>query len=1126
MDAIMMGLICGGVVLIVPIFALIKASGAAKDVDDLKKKVHRLQDRLNEMSDQFAPAKPLGQAERPPETKPKESEIKQAALAKPEPKDFTESQFVANRDAGLVKKQKKTSSPKLASVPPPIIQSPKEVTNRLAFMSAPIVEPAAKPSEPAKPEKVAATAQAGMPRLPKVDAESIEMKLGTYWFVRIGVMLLLTGLVFLAYRSKGWFVGLEDWAKVSLFYLLSVAMGGVGFWLQRTKEQLKNYGQVLLAGGFAGVYFTTYAAHVIEPVKIIDNATIALLLLFAWGGFMVWVADRLKSETIALFATGASYYATYVPLIHSGDVPNDWVILFSNLVLAVAAVAFMLRNRWLKMPALSLSASYAGFLLWRLRGGDDSSLTIAVSFAVSLWVVYTAAVFLSRSGAFSDRQRAVFLTANNAAMFALLTVDVLKDHEAKFWILPMVVGATLLGCALAAARWLEDQSLSRKSYLTQGLVLVTLGLMTMGMADSYKGPILAAESVVLLFMAIRRNNFIIQIGSLIVVAIAAVYALRDTLLGSEDFFLAGLFTGLIFLFNARLCHARIESAGESLLRPRVSYLTWLALVVGLFAYLSAHFYLSEVVPSGDWVPAILLATTVLFTVSVYRLKIREFVLLGQLPGAIGLLFALGFGLAGKTSEFTWPLFCAFVLTLGQAHWWRWQRDQFTDCCSDGPLAKRLPMIIEAALSGGFVLSLLLWLHDGVGLGHHWLWVGAVGSVGMTVYAVFTRARFVGLFSQVYLLMSCWAMVELCARSDNEDAILALIPIVTMYLMNIGIPVAITRIGRVPELIHTWVANIQLVYRIIAAALGLLWISNFVPDEWRVLVFIAVGVVFFAMQFLRPAREWQWLALAYAVIGYLVLADQFIDGDAFWLSLVAIVALFGVQQLARRCEVEKKVPDLTHQWLILGGGALLFIWLSIKVLDLDGDGLLTIAWTILAVGYFGLGLGLKERWYRLIGLGTLALALVSLTYEFVDGEAYWKNLLAIGVLFGAQQFSRRYKGKKTLPDWAHQWLILVGGALLFFWLSIKVSNEMVGHGARTIAWSLLAVVYFVAGLGLRERWYRLMGLGTLAIALVSLAPIIWGMSLNSKIASVFVMGFVFLGLGFVYTRYQEQLKKLL
>ena len=1011
MEPILMGLICGGVVLIAPLLALAKASATAKELDDLKKKVHRLQGRLNEMSDQFADTEsvpgPLGQAERPTETKPKESEIKQTALAKPEPKRFIlPSDFKDSREARLAEKQKKTPSPKQPLAPPPIIQSPKTV---------PLVEPAAKPSEPAKPEKVAATAQAGMPRLPKVDAESIEMKLGTYWFVRIGVMLLLTGLGILAYYNKNFFFELTPQAKVSVFYLLSAAMGGIGFWLQRNKENLKNYGQVLLAGGFAGVYFTTYAAHVIVPVKIIDNATIALLLLFAWGGFMVWVADRLKSETIALFAIGASYYATYVPLIHAVgtvDVSQQSVILFSNLILAVAAVVFMLRNRWLKMPVLSLSASYAGFLLWRLRV-DEPSLTIAVSFAVSLWVVYTAAVFLSRSGAFSDRQRAAFLTANNAAMFGLLTADVLKYPEPKFWILPMVVGVALLGCALAAARWLEDQSLSRKSYLTQGLVLVTLGLMTMEMSDSIRGPILAAESVVLLFMAIRRDNFIIQIGALFVSAIAVIYALIDMGERSPDYLLGGLSVMIFLLFNARLCHERIESALDSILRPRVSYLTGLGLLVGLAAFLVKA---AEVDSLQDWVPSILLATTVLFTGSVYRWKIREFTLLGQVPGAIGLLLAIS--LVGKTPEFNWPLFCAFVLTLGQAHWWRWQRDRLIDCCPDGPLAKRLPMIIEAVLSGGFVLSLLVWLHEGVKLDHNWLWAGAVISVGMTVYAVFTRARFVGLFSQVYLLMSCWVMAQICVEGGDEYAALALIPIVTMYLMNIAVPIAIARIGQVPELIDTWVANIQLAYRIAAAGLGLLWIGNYVPEEWRVLVFILVGVAFFAVQFLRPAREWQWLALAYAVIGYLALAGQFVLAHAYWPSLVAIVALFGVQQLGRRLAVDEKVPDKIHQWLILVGGALLFIWLSIWVSDI--------------------------------------------------GE----------------------------------------------------------HGARTIAWSLLAVVYFGAGLGLRERWYRLMGLGTLAIALVSLVPIIWGMSTEMKIASFFVMGCVFIGLGFVYTRYQEQLKKLL
>ena len=954
------GLICLGAFGL-PIAVLIKTLSTAQEVDGLRKKVQRLQDRLNAMQDQIDSTNPVlvGKPEKMEDTSP-------MPLAKPQPQ--------------------------VANVPPQILKSSNSVSNE-------------KQSDPVKPEPVAE------PRLPRVDARSIEMKLGTYWFVRIGVVLMLTGISVLAYYKRSFFIELTPLAKVILFYFLSVVMAGAGFWLQRKKEHLKNYGQVLIAGGFAGVYFTTYAAHVIEPVRIISNANVILLLLFAWGGFIVWFADRLRSEAIALFATGASYYATYVPLIHTGGV-SHWVILFSNLVLAVGAVVFMLRNRWLKMPVLSLSASYAGFLLWRMRV-DEPSLAIAVSFAVSLWVVYTAAVFLSRSGAFSDRQRAAFLTANNAAVFGLLTADVLKYHKSEFWLLPILVGVTLLGCAFAGARWLEDQSLSRKSYLTQGLVLVTLGLMTIEMADSVRGPILAAESVVLLFMAIRRDNFIIQIGALMVSAIAVIYALIDIGVLSPDYFLGGLSVMIFLLFNARLCHGQIEPAVVSILRPRVSYLTGLGLFVGLAAFLTdpVKDTLSE-----EWFSTILLATTVLFTGSVYRWKLREFTLLGQVPGVIGLLLALS--LAGNTSEFNWPLFCALVLTLGQAHWWRWQRDRLIDCCPDSSLTKRLPMIIEGALSGGFVLLLLVWLYEGVTIDHKWLWVGALVSFGITVYAVFTRARFVGLFSQVYLLMSCLVMFELCVESDNEHAVFALIPVVTMYLMNIVVPIAIARIDQVPEMIHSWVCWVQLAYRIAAAALGLLWVGNYIIDEWQVLVFTTIGVAFFTLQFLRPAREWQWLALAYGVIGYLFLASQFIDDKAFWPSMLAIVALFGVQQLARHCVVDKKAPG-----------------------------------------------------------------------------------------------------------WIHQWLILVGGSLLFIWLSIKVS-EMGGHGARTIAWSLLAVIYFGTGLGLRERWYRLMGLGTLAIALLSLAPIIWGMSTEMKIASFFVMGGVFLGLGFVYNRYREPLKKLL
>ena len=163
MGEVVISLICVGLVVLgLPLAVLLKALGTAREVDDLKQKVQRLQGRLNEMGDQLAGTKPLGQSEPP-------TEIKQAALAKKEPKHFTlPSDFKESRESRLAEKQKKTPAPKQQSVPPPIIPSPKP----------------ASPAEPAaKPEKAADTSQAGMLRLPKVDAESIEMRLGTYWFV-------------------------------------------------------------------------------------------------------------------------------------------------------------------------------------------------------------------------------------------------------------------------------------------------------------------------------------------------------------------------------------------------------------------------------------------------------------------------------------------------------------------------------------------------------------------------------------------------------------------------------------------------------------------------------------------------------------------------------------------------------------------------------------------------------------------------------------------------------------------------------------------------------------------------------------------------------------------------------
>ena len=94
-----------------------------------------------------------------------------------------------------------------------------------------------------------------------------------------------------------------------LLYLLSGALLGIGSWLYRKQETLKNYAQVLFAGGLAAVYFTTYAAHHIPTLQVIRSAAVDGVLLLGWAAFVVWLADRRKSEILALFAVGLAFYS-------------------------------------------------------------------------------------------------------------------------------------------------------------------------------------------------------------------------------------------------------------------------------------------------------------------------------------------------------------------------------------------------------------------------------------------------------------------------------------------------------------------------------------------------------------------------------------------------------------------------------------------------------------------------------------------------------------------------------------------------------------------------------------------------------------------------------------------------
>jgi hypothetical protein len=131
----------------------------------------------------------------------------------------------------------------LATIPAPIPMTPplpKSASVAAAPMGA--SRPAVSPPLVAKAEPAA--------------KGSLEMRVGTYWLPRIGIVIVLTALVFFGNLAYQDFISkLGPGGKVSLLYLASAVLLVAGGWWQRkaAKQSLKNYAQVLFAGGLAAV---------------------------------------------------------------------------------------------------------------------------------------------------------------------------------------------------------------------------------------------------------------------------------------------------------------------------------------------------------------------------------------------------------------------------------------------------------------------------------------------------------------------------------------------------------------------------------------------------------------------------------------------------------------------------------------------------------------------------------------------------------------------------------------------------------------------------------------------------------------------------------------------------------
>jgi Predicted membrane protein (DUF2339) len=856
-------------------------------------------------------------------------------------------------------------------LPPPLPPQPPAIGRQPASpVSSP---PANRTIEEPKPSK----------RSPQ---QPFELHVGTYWLVRIGIVLLLTGLVFLGnYFYQNVIAHLGPVGKISFLYFGGGLLTGIGLWLERGKEQLRGYARVVLAGGLASIYYVTYTAHHVPWLRVIPDPFLATALLIFCAAVMTWVSERKRSESMAILSILLAYYASSIGAVL-------WFTIVSNILLGLAALYLLARRRWLILSFTSLVATYGSFAYWHFLKVGSQAEPAALSMVAIYWILFTAFVLFGGWELSHEKQRYGFACLNNTLFFGL-AVHLSWVHP-DFWRLPACFGAALLaasailkfrsGSGFRSVKHPQSGTLNQAAealefsnrrlggmYFGQGVALLTLAVLTY-FSGAQLAVVTAVESAFLLRSG-RTRSVLWSIGAILISLvsfIAAGLAVADGLffLGKLPYpstvavsILTGFAVGVTFFWNGWSCErARPKKLMEPLLYGFLGTVMWVFTTLNRIA--EPH----QVV--------ILLAIALGFALLVFWLPATLFRLLSPIFFLAATLVWLTRQInTGHEAGLFLLVVAMTVLNL------LWQR--------------RLPDRLRKARAGELLIAVMFlpiltaWLKPMSA--EDWLWIGPALSVGMIGYGALFRNRFSQVTGQSFILvgLASYAIVSIPQTPWQISAApLAALSIAAIYL-------EVARKGTI------WF-QVRYLYDAFMVAVTLVLIWKYVSTPWQVPIMALIGTAIVVIGWYTNSRRFALDGSAVQacaiLVSYRFIAMPFPGSDNGDLILPLLLA---GQHLLLVRHPRGEMPERT--WLT-GGFAVGAVvtamgYLTHRLGQTPGGFYLTAGWSLLACAIFILGMLLRERIYRFSGLGLITLALVKIVILDVWGLALIHRIISFMVL---------------------------------------------------------------------------------------------------------------------------------
>ena len=203
-----------------------------------------------------------------------------------------------------------------------------------------------------------------------------EAVVGGNWLNKVGVLVLVIGVaLLLGYEFTR--VGPAGRVSIGFAVGLTMLLGGVAW---ERKQEYAIFARGLMGGGWAALYFTTYAMYGVDAAKVISSPYLATALLLAVATGMILHSLRYKSQA----ATGLAYFIAFVTLGLGESTPFS---VFALLPLAGSLLYLSNKFDWYKMAVFGLFATYATVAS---RPDTGASLSATQSLFGAYWLLFEA----------------------------------------------------------------------------------------------------------------------------------------------------------------------------------------------------------------------------------------------------------------------------------------------------------------------------------------------------------------------------------------------------------------------------------------------------------------------------------------------------------------------------------------------------------------------------------------------------------------------------------------------------------------------------------------------------------------------------------------------------------------